>query len=121
LVGVFNRGKIKIIRNYTNAINFTCYHSFYPNIFGLNYIDKLFLYLLSDTGQNIIKLNKRSYGNNLDKFEPNDLNNAYCPSIKQFEKLPSKEVAIVMNHLSENRPESQEECNQLIKNFIKNI
>ena len=119
LVGVFNRGKIKVIRNYTNAINFTCYHSFYPNIFGLNYIDKLFLYLLSDTGQNIIKLNKRSYGNNLDKFEPNDLNNAYCPSIKQFEKLPSKEVAIVMSHLLENTQESQEECNQLIKDFIK--
>jgi adenine-specific DNA-methyltransferase len=121
LVGVFNRGKIKIIRNYTNAINFTCYHSFYPNIFGLNYIDKLFLYLLSDTGQNIIKLNKRSYGNNLDKFEPNDLNNAYCPSIKQFEKLPSKGVAIVMSHLSENRPDSQKECNMLIREFIKNI
>ncbi len=121
LVGVFNRGKIKIIRNYSNAINFTCYHSFYPNVIGLNYIDKLFLYLLSDTGQNIIKLNKRSYGNNLDKFEPNDLNNAYCPSIKQFERLPPEDVSIVMNHLSENRPESQEECNQLIKNFVKNI
>jgi len=34
LFGVFNRGRLKVIRNLTTAINFTCYHSFYPNMFG---------------------------------------------------------------------------------------
>ncbi len=34
LFGVFSRGRLKVIRNFTTAINFTCFHSFYPNKFG---------------------------------------------------------------------------------------
>ncbi|MFM7788281.1 MAG: hypothetical protein ACKO90_09025, partial [Microcystis panniformis] len=60
------------LSKYTNnlLINFTCFHSFYPNQFGQQFINKLFVYLLSDIGQEIIKINKRSYGDELDKFEP---------------------------------------------------
>ncbi len=121
LVGVFNRGRIKVIRNYSDAINFTCYHSFFPNKFSQSYIDKLFLFLLSDTGQKIIKLNKRSYGNNLDKFEPNDLNTAFCPNRDQFEKLELEDVKAVIDILLKNSPDSQSQCNQLIEEFIKKL
>lgn len=92
LFGVFNRGCLKVIRNLTTAINFTCYHSFYPNMFGEQLINKLFVYLLSDIGQAIVKINKRSYGNNLDKFEPGDLNDSLCPSQNQFKMIDNKEA-----------------------------
>ena len=37
-------------------------------------------------------MNKRSYGNNLDKFEPRDLNNIYCPNMEQFNSIKQQEV-----------------------------
>ena len=87
LAGVFNRGRLKVIRNFTNAINFTCFHGFYPNLFGDRYLNRLFVYLISDLGQKILMTNKRQYGNNLDKFEPRDLNEGNCPTIAQFEQV----------------------------------
>lgn len=92
LFGVFSRGRLKVIRNLTTAINFTCFHCFYPNIFGDTLINKLFVYLLSDMGQNILKANKRSYGGNLDKFEPGDLNDSLCPNQTQFALIDEREA-----------------------------
>lgn len=97
LFGVFSRGRLKVIRNFTTAINFTCFHSFYPNIFGEQLVNKLFVYLLSDIGQKIIKTNKRSYGDELDKFEPGDLNDSLCPSQYQFEMIDDGEADKVID------------------------
>ena len=44
LFGVFSRGRLKVIRNLTTIINFTCFHSFYPNMFGEQLINKLCIY-----------------------------------------------------------------------------
>ena len=92
LFGVFSRGRLKIVRNLTDAINFACFHSFYPNVFGERQIDKLFAHLLSDFGQEVLKTNKRSYGDDLDKFEPGDLNDCLCPSQAQLDLLDGDAV-----------------------------
>ncbi|MGK7883260.1 MAG: class I SAM-dependent DNA methyltransferase [Crocosphaera sp.] len=118
LFGVFNRGIIKVIRNFTAAINFTCYHGFYPNILGHNLIDQLFIYLISDLGQEIIKMNKRSYGNNLDKFEPRDLNNSCCPNIDQFNSIKQQEVKEIIKIATMDEKKAILMSNQLIKNII---
>ncbi|MDJ0582609.1 N-6 DNA methylase [Crocosphaera sp.] len=118
LFGVFNRGRLKVIRNFTTAINFTCYHGFYPNILGHNLIDKLFIYLISDLGQEIIKMNKRSYGNNLDKFEPRDLNNSYCPNMEQFNSIQQQEIREIIKVATIDEKKAILMSNQLIKNII---
>lgn len=117
LFGVFNRGRLKVIRNYTTAINFTCFHSFYPNMTGQHLLNKLFVYLLSDIGQNIIKNNKRSYGNELDKFEPSDLNDSLCPSVSQFEKIKFEDAEKVI----ELAKVDNEAAIQLSNNLIESI
>lgn len=99
LFGVFSRNGFKVIRNFTHALNLTCYHGFNPNIFGAAHIDALFLYFLSTAGQNILSQNKRRYGDALDKFEPNDLNVALCPSMEWFAQLPRAEIAMEMLHV----------------------
>jgi adenine-specific DNA-methyltransferase len=96
LAGVFNRGRLKVIRNFTNAINFTCFHAFYPNALGQIYMNRLFIYLLSDRGQEIVMTNKRRYGGDLDKFEPSDLNEGGCPSISQFDRSSEAEALAVI-------------------------
>ncbi|MBW6486086.1 MAG: SAM-dependent methyltransferase [Syntrophobacterales bacterium] len=97
LFGVFSRGRLKVIRNFTSAINFTCFHCFYPNLFGEQLTNKLFVYLLSDFGQEILKTNKRSYGDGLDKFEPGDLNDSLCPNQSQFEIMDDREAEEVID------------------------
>lgn len=118
LFGVFNRGRLKVIRNLTTAINFTCYHGFYPNVFGQNIIDKLFVYLISDVGQDIIKMNKRSYGNNLDKFEPGDLNNSYCPNVEQLNSMNEQEVNEIIEIANMDKKQAIIMSNKLIERII---
>ena len=87
MFNVFSRGGYKVILNKSNAIHLTCYHGFHPNILGVHYVERLFLYLLSEVGRSILSLSKRQYGNSLDKFEPNDLNEASVPSPSFFDGL----------------------------------
>ena len=93
LLGVFSRGGYKIIRNRSEVLNLTCFHGFRPNTFGMTYLDHLFLYLASSSGRDIVSLSVRRYGDALDKFEPNDLNNALVPGQQVFDELSAKEVA----------------------------
>lgn len=118
LFGVFHRGRLKVIRNYSDAINFTCYHSFYPNNQGKKVIDKLFVYLLSDKGQNVIKMNKRSYGDNLDKLEPGDLNECLSPNQEQFKLISELEAEEVIKIANTNTQKSIEMSNQLMSRII---
>jgi adenine-specific DNA-methyltransferase len=119
LLGVFNRGRIKVVRNYTTAINFTCFHSFYPNVFGQHLVDKLFIYLLSDIGQRIIKTNKRSYGDELDKFEPGDLSESLCPSQKQFEMISNEDAETVIELAKVDEEEAIRMSNNLVEKMMK--
>lgn len=93
LFGVFSRERFKVVRNLSTAINLTCYHGFYPNIFGQAIVDSLFLYFQSRAARRLLELNMRRYGDSLDKFEPNDLNRALAPSLDWFAKLPPDAVS----------------------------
>ena len=86
-MGVFSRNGYKVIRNYSSALNLTCFHGFHPNMFGTKYVDHLFAFLLSRAGQAILKSSMRRYGDKLDKFEPNDLNHACVPCPEFFDML----------------------------------
>jgi adenine-specific DNA-methyltransferase len=118
LAGVFNRGRLKIIRNFTEAINFTCFHSFYPDLVGEKYINRLFVYLISEIGQAIVMTNKRKYGGNLDKFEPGDLNECYCPAISQFDKTSESEAIEIIEIAKNNEGEAIILSNNLVANML---
>lgn len=118
LFGVFSRGRLKAIRNLTDAISFTCFHCFYPNMFGTSLINKLFVYFLSDIGQEIIKSNKRSYGDSLDKFEPGDLNETFCPNQSQFEMITESEVEKVVETAMADETKAVQMSNTLIKRIV---
>ena len=118
LFGVFSRGKLKAIRNLTTATTFTCFHGFYPNMFGEALINKIFVYFLSDIGQTIIKANKRSYGDNLDKFEPGDLNESWCPNQNQFEMISESEAEMVIEIATHDEIQAVQMSNTLINRIV---
>ncbi len=112
LLGVFSRGSYKIIRNRSKAINLTCFHGFQPNLFGMKYLDHLFLYLASASGREIASLSMRKYGDDLDKFEPNDLNGALVPSPKILDELTKEKIRNAILHI-EKTGETPAEINYL--------
>ncbi len=92
LLGVFSRGGYKVILNRSKVLNLTCFHGFQPNVIGTNQVQHLFLYLSSKIGRSIVSLSSRKYGDDLDKFEPNDLNNALVPSPEAFSLMSQEQV-----------------------------
>ncbi|GAB4212125.1 MAG: N-6 DNA methylase [Synechococcales cyanobacterium] len=94
--GVFSRQRFKVIRNFSSALNLTCFHGFYPNAFGQDWVDHLFLYLQSRAARHLLGQQKRRYGEALDKFEPNDLNHALAPSSEWLAQLPPDQVQQAM-------------------------
>ena len=99
LLNVFSRDSYKIILNRSDAVNLTCYHGFQPNMFGQEYVEKLFLYMASDAGRKVLSLSKRVYGRSLDKFEPNDLNNALVPRPEILDNISSRDVDKAVKHI----------------------
>lgn len=87
LFGVFSRDKFKVILNRAMAKNLTCYHGFYPKAESQRFIDSLFVYFQTKAARTILSLNMRRYGGGLDKFEPNDLNDALVPSSDFLSKI----------------------------------
>jgi len=108
LLGVFSRGGYKIILNGSKALNLTCFHGFQPNLFGADQVRRLFLYLASKTGRQIVSLSMRKYGDGLDKLEPNDVNDALVPSPEYFNRISQETVEEAIQtvqrtgHVSEN-------------------
>jgi adenine-specific DNA-methyltransferase len=76
LVTVFNRAGLRFVRNEAGVRNLTCFHSVYVNMLALSRIDILSAYFLTDVAREIFDDNRREYGGGLNKFEPNDLNDA---------------------------------------------
>ena len=92
LLGVFSRGGYKVILNRSNVLNLTCFHGFQPNLFGADQVQHLFLYLSSKIGRRIVSLSIRKYGDGLDKFEPNDINEALVPSPEDFSLMSQDKI-----------------------------
>lgn len=116
LVGVFSRNGFKVIRNTSRAVSLTCFHCFYPNLFGARFVNHLFLYLCSSVGQRIIGREVRKYGDKLDKFEPHDLNKALVPSPEWFSRIP--EATVIETVASLNRQGMSVNIARLFDNLI---
>jgi len=117
-MGVFSRGDYKVLRNYSNVLNLTCFHGFQPNLFGLPFVDHLFLYFMSSAGRKIIKLNKRVYGEQLDKFEPGDLNEVLVPNPSFFDSISCDFIAKEIENIKISGLISKE-AEHLFANLIK--
>ncbi len=66
----------------------------------------------------IIKSNKRSYGDNLDKFEPGDLNESLCPNQSQFGLISEKEAERVIEIAKNDEKEAVDRSNALIERIV---
>lgn len=87
-----SRGKMKFIRNFTNTRTLTTFHSIYVNSEKLDLVDILYCYFLTPTAQSILRESRKELGNGLDKFQPNDINNAKMLNVDILTKYDKEEV-----------------------------
>ena len=102
-INVFSRNHLKVVRNKVNILNLTTFHSVYMNNGFDDLVDILFCYLLTPVGQEILYLNKRQYGDGLDKFEPNDLNNAQILNLSIISEEDKTEILKIYGSLNETK------------------
>ncbi len=102
LLSVFSREKIKIVRNEIKIKNLTSFHCLYLYNNTDSFANLLFCYLLTPTAQKILRMNKREYGEGLDKFEPNDLNNSYVLNLSILSSEDKEKVQSLYETLKEN-------------------
>src|SRR5579885_972718 len=105
LVTVFNRGRLRFVRNEAGVRNLTCFHCFYPNIFAASCVDILMAYLVTDIATEIMSDERREYGGGLKKFEPNDLNKA---SVIDLSLLDAETEELILKTFGEYRTSSLE-------------
>lgn len=123
-VSVFNRNKIKFIRNEAQISNLTTFHCIYlkTDLFNTIDIDLLFAYLQTNIAKEIFNDNRREYGDGLKKFEPNDLNNGLMLNLAlltEEEKGKIKELHIAYRYSNLNGTNNEQYLMQIEK-ILKN-
>lgn len=117
-ISVFSRDKLKVVRNEMLIKNLTTFHGIYMNEEYKDYANILFCYLQTPIAQNILRMNKREYGEGLDKFEPNDINNAY---ILNLSILSKEDKTIIEDIYLKAKESNQFDFNLLNDIFLKYI
>lgn len=118
LISVFSRNRIKVIRNEYGIKNLTTFHGVFPiKQTAKDDIDILFCYLLTPVAQKILFLNKREYGSGLNKFEPNDFNNAKILNLELISKGDKEQILHIYNKLLTSNVDEQECITALDKVF----
>ncbi len=97
-ISVFNRNKLKVVKNETMVKNLSTFHSLYIKNQDLENL--YFCYLITPTAQKILLQNKREYGEGLDKFEPNDLNNAYVLNMNIISPKDKEKVLQIYENIT---------------------
>jgi len=110
LVTVFNRNGLRFVRNEADVRNLTYFHCFYLDIFTMDKIDILMAYLITDVAREIFNDNRREYGDGLEKFEPNDLNNSKVIDLQAVSQNSAREILEVFDcyrgSVLQNRPDT---------------
>jgi adenine-specific DNA-methyltransferase len=107
LVTVFNRNGLRFVRNEAGVRNLTCFHAIYLNLFASAKVDLLMAYFLSDISKEILNDNRREYGGGLNKFEPNDLNQA---KVVDLDVIDSKTERLIQNAYDGYRESAASSC-----------
>lgn len=94
------REKIKVIRNLAQVKTLTTFHSVFVNPEFSQWTDIIFCYLLTPTGQHLLKKNRKELGGGLTKFQPRDLNDALMIHLQEMSLSDISAVRMIYNELS---------------------
>lgn len=97
-LGVFNRDAIKVVLNKAKILNLTTFHGVYIHPIYSTFTHHIFAFFLTKIAKRLFDINRREYGNGLNKFEPNDFNNSL---VFDFELMTVEECNYVREIVDE--------------------
>jgi len=100
-VGVFNRKGLRFVRNEAEIRNLTTFHCLYLNMFYKNKANLVFAYLITTMAREVFDDNRREYGDGLEKFEPNDLNNSKVIDLDLIDNKMEERILAILSRLRE--------------------
>jgi adenine-specific DNA-methyltransferase len=115
------RGEIKIVRNLAGLPNLTTFHGVLINDAYEDLTNVIFAYLLTPIGQSILKQNKKELGGGLDKFQPNDINNAKMLDIRLLSESDIAKINTIYKEMLDNGDKSEDQVMALNCIFEKLI
>ena len=101
LISVFNRNRIKIIRNETGVKHLTTFHGLYLNNTDPDFANLFFCYLITPFAQRLLYMSHREYGEGLDKFEPGDLTKANMLDLNVISKEDKRTIMTIYHTIKD--------------------
>lgn len=111
------RGEVKIVRNLAQLSNLTTFHGIIVKEEYLDLTDVIFSYLVTPIGQTILKQNKKELGGGLDKFQPNDINDAKMLDIRRLEPEQVKRIEEIYQEMVSIGDKTEAHISELNKIF----
>lgn len=94
------RDSMRFVRNIAMVNTLTTFHSIYINDQYAEYVDIIFCYFITPIAQEIMRENRKELGSGLEKFQPNDLNNAKMLDITIIKEQDICEINKLYRQLS---------------------
>lgn len=114
------RDGMKFVRNIAMVNVLTTFHSIYINNQYTEYVDIIFCYFITPIAQEIIRENRKELGSGLEKFQPNDLNNAKMLDITIIKKQDICEIKKLYKELRNNVSiEIISKLNSIFKKYLE--
>ena len=115
------RNGLKFVRNLSNAKSLTTFHSVFINDMFKQYTNIIFCYLVTPIAQEILRDNRKELGNGLDKFQPNDLNNAKMLDVTLVSQDDINKIETIYSEMITKYHSSQiEKLNRIFKSYLTN-
>lgn len=115
------RDKIKFVRNLASTKSLTTFHSVYIHELFSEYTDIIFCYFLTPIAQDILRQNRKELGNGLDKFQPNDLNNALMLDVTLISEADRKRILALYESIQQSDSKQDiDALNTIFESYLLN-
>ena len=120
LISVFNRNKIKVVRNEAGIKNLTAFHGLYLKDADEDFTNIFFCYLITPLAQELLHRSRRECGEGLDMFEPGDLTRADMLDLRLISEADREEIRTIYRSIrAGKKPGDIEKLDGLFRKYIK--
>lgn len=109
------RGGMKFVRNRAGVVALTTFHSVFAGEKYADDVELLFAVFLTPTAQAILRRSRKELGNGLEKFQPNDLNEAQMPDIDAFSR---SDRGALLSLVTDPTPEHIAAMDEIVRRYV---
>ena len=94
-ISTASRNGLKVVRNLADVNSLTTFHSVYMKPGFEDDVDLLFCYFLTPLAQDMLRENCKKLGTGLEKFQPNDVNDAFMIDLRRVTPEDRHRISVI--------------------------